>query len=171
MAIETLQESGISALKQEWPTVFVKYPRGFAELAVKAPRSRDDAKPFVHWLYGKSGGGKTRYVVELEEDLWVSGSTLKWWNGYYDQEAVLFDDFRGDFCTYHWLLRILDRYPIAVEVKGGMVQFTARRIYITCPSHPRDVYITVEDKHQLLRRIDRITHVTGDAFVEMMDNI
>lgn len=159
-AIETLRESGIEALKLLHAEVWCKYPRGLSTLIDPEPRDPSNP-PIVTWLYGGTGLGKTRQVVELEQDLWISGSSLKWWNGYKNQAAVLFDDFRGDFSTFHWLLRLLDRYPVRVEVKGSMVEFNSARIYITCPDHPTDVYPTIEDKQQLLRRIDRIIHVHG----------
>jgi len=118
-------------------------------------------KPHVEWIYGSTGTGKTRYVVEKEPNLWISGKNLKWWLGYENQEATLFDDFRGDFCTFHELLRILDRYPYNVEVKGGHRKLNSKRMYITCPDHPSVIYpsIVVEDRQQLLRRIDTITQL------------
>jgi len=115
-----------------------------------------DFKPEVWWIYGPSGTGKTRYVYEKEKDLWISGKNLKWWEGYCNQEATLFDDFRKDFCTYHELLRILDRYPLTTEVKGGSRKLNSRRMYITSCFHPKEVYDTREDIRQLIRRIDHI---------------
>lgn len=112
-------------------------------------------KPEVTWIWGKTGAGKTRSVVEKEPDLWISGKNLRWWDGYENQEAVLFDDFRGDFCTFHELLRILDRYPYNVEVKGGHRKFNSKRIYITSCYPPTAIYNTREDIAQLLRRIDQ----------------
>lgn len=157
-AISTLRESGLDAVRTLHPCVYVKYPRGISTLLVDAPRD-SSSPPEVLWIYGPTGVGKTRYVVDREPDLWISGTNLRWFEGYSGQSAALFDDFRGDFCTFHWLLRLLDRYPVRVEVKGGSREFVSSRIYITCPLHPRDVYSTIEDKTQLLRRISRIMHM------------
>lgn len=107
----------------------------------------------VEWYWGPTGSGKTRKAVDGNPEAWVSGRDLKWWNGYERQETVIFDDFRADFCKFHELLRILDRYPYRVEVKGGSRELVARKIIITCPKNPRDVYKTREDIDQLLRRI------------------
>lgn len=73
-------------------------------------------------------------------------------------EAVLFDDFRADVCELHWLLQLLDRYPIDVPVKGGFVAFRPKRIYITSAFPPEGVYRNVceENMQQLRRRIDRV---------------
>lgn len=130
------------------------------EIAKKNWQPERDFKPEVTWLWGRTGTGKTRKVWEKERgNLWISGKSLKWWDGYDNQEAVLFDDFRKDFCTFHELLRILDRYPYEVEIKGGTRTFNSKRIYITSCYHPERVYDTREDIGQLLRRIDKIEEV------------
>lgn len=110
----------------------------------------------VYWLHGSTGSGKTKWAMEQCTDPWISGKNLRWWQGYDGHEDVIIDDFRKDFCTFHELLRILDRYPYTVEVKGGSRQLRAKRIFITCPWHPEDLYDGKEDVGQLLRRI---THV------------
>ena len=153
-ACEVVKTHGLDRMIDELPHMYVKYHSGFDKLVQrKGPRTE---KPIVIWIYGETGVGKTRCVFEREPNIWISGKNLRWWQGYCNQEAVLFDDFRSDFCTYHELLRILDRYPYQVEVKGGSVEFTSKRIYITSPYSPTDCYLTVEDKDQLTRRIDGI---------------
>lgn len=58
------------------------------------------------------------------------------------------------------MLRILDRYPHRVEVKGGYVQFLAKRVVITSNIEVKKWYS--EEKidsvlfEALLRRIDTI---------------
>lgn len=90
---------------------------------------------------------------------------MKWFDGFDGQEAAVIDDFRGDFCTFHFLLRLLDRYPLKVAIKGGFMEWTPSRIFITSPHHPRDVYNkTDEEIKQLTRRITQITHFTDNAF-------
>jgi len=134
------------------------------EIAKANMQKKRDFKPVVTWIYGPTGTEKTRRVVDNENDLWISGKNLKWWQGYENQEATLFDDFRGDFCTYHELLRILDRYPYTVEVKGGSRELNSKRMYITSPYHPSEVYKTHEEIGQLIRRIDTIIF-TGEPNV------
>lgn len=117
-------------------------------------------KPEVYWYYGPTGCGKTkRAVEEAGEDYWMSGRDLRWWQGYDGHEHVVIDDFRGDFCKLHELLRILDRYPYTVEVKGGSRQLLARKIWITCPVKPEEVYKSTEDIGQLLRRITKVENL------------
>ena len=160
IAVTTAIKEGakLQDIKELYPVEYIKFHNGIEKLITGEKRN---FKPEVFWFWGKTGTGKTRKVVEKEPDLWISGKNLKWWDGYEGQEAVLFDDFRKDFCTFHELLRILDRYPYRVEVKGGSREFNAKRIYITSCHAPEAVYETREDIAQLLRRID-VTEVFGD---------
>lgn len=119
-----------------------------------------DFKPEVTWIWGPTGSGKTRRVrEECPEDLYIKGST-KWWDGYDKHEYVLLDDFRRGQILFPDLLRLLDRYPYRCEVKGGFRQMLAKRIYITAPVGPREMYAGCEeDIEQLIRRIDNIIHL------------
>lgn len=154
-AVTELYKNGIEGVKKEFPVEYIKFHNGFHKLAMK-PQTKRMFKPEVIWIWGPTGCGKSRYVFEKEEDIWPSGKNLKWWDGYENQEATVFDDFRADFCTFHELLRILDRYPYNVEVKGGSRQLNSKRMYITSCFPPDQVYETREDIHQLIRRIDKI---------------
>lgn len=116
----------------------------------------------VIWHYGDSGTGKTRLATESSDDYYISMGTLRWWDGYNGQDTVIIDDFRKDFCTFHELLRILDRYPYRVQLKGGSVWLRAKTIYITSCYSPVEVYQTREDINQLLRRINKIILFTKD---------
>ncbi len=140
-------------------TTYVKFHQGLEKLIVRMQKPRTQ-KPMVTWIYGITGVGKTRYVVDLEPSLWISQRNLQWWEGYENQEAVLIDEFRKDYCTFHELLRILDRYPYRVMIKGGSRELNSARIYITSCHHPSYVYDTREDIDQLLRRIDEIKKIT-----------
>jgi len=115
-------------------------------------------KPDVRWYHGSTGSGKTRSAVEEFPNAWMSGRNLKWWEGYDAHPEVIIDDFRRDFCTFHELLRILDRYEYRVETKGGSRQLLAKVMIITCPWAPEVLYSTrsSEDVSQLCRRIDNI---------------
>ncbi len=148
-------KQSLLAVAEAHPSDFLRYHAGIEKLRRifhNTPRNPDEP-PTITWIHGPTGIGKTRRVVAAEKDLWTSGKNLRWWNGYEQQAAVLIDDFRGDFCTFHELLRILDRYPYTVEVKNGYVELNSPRIYITSCFPPDRVYETREDIGQLLRRI------------------
>lgn len=114
-------------------------------------------KPFVIWLYGPTASGKSRLARKISDpdDLWESGATLTWFDGYDAHKDMLIDDFRGSHCSYSMLLRILDRYPMNLPVKGGFRQILSKKIIITSDRHPAECYSgDVGEIDQLLRRID-----------------
>lgn len=94
----------------------------------------------VFWLWGPTGGGKTREAFEcLSEkfgnDVWFSfGDLNTFFNGYTGQKGVLLDDFRPGMLKFNFLLRILDGYPVNVNIKGSSVVWNAEVIFITAPT-------------------------------------
>lgn len=131
-----------------------------AEMWLKYKEEPRNWKPEVRWYYGPTGAGKTKAAREwLGENIYTTLDTGKWWEGYDGHENVLIDDFRKDFCKFHELLKLLDRYEYRVEVKGSSRQLRAKKIAITAPYKPSVVYETREDVGQLLRRIDKVFYV------------
>lgn len=121
-------------------------------------------KTYVYWFYGPTGTGKSRLAQEMFPDAYWCMDTHKWWEGYDAHETVVINDMRADFCKFHVLLNILDRYPMRVECKGGTRQLLAKTIVITTCKSPEEMYAnrTEEDMGQLLRRIDNVLYF-GDG--------
>lgn len=86
----------------------------------------------------------------------------KWWDGYIGQDTVIFDDYRPNLCPFHELLRILDRYPMKVQPKGGSCELSATTFVITTTSRPEVLWHsrTSEQINQLLRRITNVVEFT-----------
>lgn len=140
-----------------------------AETMLKYFEQKRSWIPNVVWIWGPTGTGKSHMAHNIcgaddaeAREPWISGVNGRWFEGYDGHEKVIIDDFRHDWCDFHVLLRLLDRYPYRVEVKGGSRQFLARWIVITSPFPPDKVYPgrIGEDVAQLLRRITRIVHLT-----------
>lgn len=139
---------------------------------VNRPNWKREA-PKVYWIWGPTGVGKTKLAVDKckevedwENSTWISGGTLKWWQGYRGQKCVIIDEFRKDYCTFHYLLRITDRYPMQVEYKGGSTWLQAEMIVFTSCYPPQKIYDTREDIDQLLRRITEVIQLGGGPSVE-----
>lgn len=111
----------------------------------------------VYWYYGPTGTGKTRAAREESTGLsrWMSKGDLQWFDGYAGQTAVILDDLRlrPNTTDYSLLLRLLDRYPLSVPIKGGFVNWTPMKIWVTCPYPPDGIPGTTEDYTQLVRRM------------------
>lgn len=122
-------------------------------------------KPYVQWFWGEPGSGKTSAAIATlpldddnceQESLYIH-SDSKWWDGYGGHPNVIIDDLRPDTIKFTTLLRLLDRYPFRVEIKGGFRQFLGKHVIITSVVHPCEMYRhTGEDMRQLTRRIDEI---------------
>lgn len=107
----------------------------------------------VIWLTGPSGCGKSRKAHEMAPEAYSKDNSV-WWDGYDGHEDVIIDDFRDSWWDLTFMLKILDRYALRVQVKGGYRQLRAKRIIITSIKHPTECYLnTGECKKQLLRRI------------------
>ncbi len=125
--------------------------------------SKRSRPPRVVWKWGATGTGKSRsaYAEATEggagaDDVYTHSGT-KWWDGYDGHGVCILDDFRPEDMKFQYLLKLLDRYPFRVEVKGGFRQFRSDLIIITCPKPPEECYMEAgEDIDQLLRRIDTI---------------
>lgn len=123
----------------------------------------------VNWFYGASGTGKSSVARDLCKGDIYSPPTAKFWEGYDGQTFVLLDDIRGDFCKFHQLLKLLDIYPLRVEVKGGSRQLWATTIFVTAPYDPESMWAnrTSEDMEQLTRRCHNIIQfLKPDEFEE-----
>lgn len=141
---------------------WVRYSKAFQSYrALKKSLSRSwKTKVFVLW--GKTGTGKTRYVFDQvgdDQELWSPGD-YEWFDGYQGQEIVLFDDFRGEY-PVQFLLKLLDRYPMSVKIKGSFTKWCPRKIYITSNVDPQDWYRDIDQRTRaaLQRRIDAVHFV------------
>jgi len=62
-------------------------------------------------------------------------SNGQWWDGYEQQECVVFDDMRKDTFKFHELLRLFDRYPLRIQVKGGYREFNSKKSLLLVVQH------------------------------------
>lgn len=148
------------------PGNFLRYHRGLQELqrlATSAPRNPENTVE-VLWLFGPTGTGKSRWAFENYPDAYVKMNN-KWWDGYLNEDTVIIDDYRPNLCTFQELLRILDRYPMRVEMKGGSTELSATRFVITSSQRPEVLWggRTEEALGQLLRRISSVTSFSQDG--------
>lgn len=145
----------------------VKFSRGLTVVRNLLAPVRDPSKPpFVIWLWGETGTGKTRAAIEYARvvgaDAWISNGGLQWFDGYVGQRVAILDDLRNKHLVgtagFSFLLRLLDRYPFEVPYKGGYFNWAPECIIITSAYSPSECFETrkaykPEDFRQLTRRI------------------
>ena len=68
---------------------------------------------------------------------------------------MVLDDFKDYAMPLVELQRLLDWYPLWVEVKGGSVPMLAKRYVLTANTSPEDWYLKA-DVHRTIWRRDRL---------------
>lgn len=169
MALKEVMESdGIKgAFEADFPST-VRFHSGLSKFAALLPLPPRPNPPKVECFVGPTGTGKTRICHWFANryyggDIYVHGGNPKFFDGYTGQKCVLFDDFDGTSIPRTFLLRLLDRYPIRVEIKGGSVAWEPIRIFITSNSHPDRWFPVSSDP--LLRRMD-VVEVNTNLYFE-----
>lgn len=156
---------------------WVIYRKSFAAYRdlLHPPQERE---VMVYLLVGDTGVGKTRYVFDRARrdgcEVFVAPDPeLRWFDGYCGQSRVLIDDYRGA-ASFEWVLRLLDRYPMRVPIKGSFVAWLPTQIWITSNLEIEGWYPGV-DVAPLSRRIAKTFHFTrglGDIqWDELRENL
>ncbi|WBG01478.1 replication-associated protein [army ant associated cyclovirus 4 P8A-3.2_1] len=144
------------------PAVYIRYFRGIRELVKTLnPVHPRDYKTEVFYYYGPPGSGKSKRALQEalrstdgnSSDIYYKPRGL-WWDGYCQQSCVIIDDFYG-WIKYDELLKIMDRYPYKVQVKGSFEEFTSKHIWITSNVDIDDLYHFIGYKTDAIER--RIT--------------
>lgn len=154
LAVKALIDEGKDdkAIANEYFGYYIQSYRGLTQYRLLLSDERN-FKSVVTVIYGPTGTGKSKWCWDyLKDPFWkVKG---QWWDGYHNQGVVVIDEFYG-WLKYDEMLRLLDRYPYKVEVKGGYVQFNSKLIFITSNKQPSEWYNQPDISH-LTRRIENI---------------
>jgi hypothetical protein len=108
----------------------------------------------IFWFWGETKTGKTHYARHMENRLYkeanlkfwqfpIQNTGTHWFDGYIDQQLVLFEELRGDSFRLSTLLLLLDQYPIPTPIKGGFTKFQPAFIWITSPMPPHLMFPNV----------------------------
>lgn len=151
------------------PLSMARYPRFYATIRSTIRPVRVEELN-VRLNYGTTGTGKTRYAFDMYPDLFeipISNGT-QWFDGYDLHKNVLFDDFCGaaSKVALDNTLKLLDRYPRQVPVKGEYTWWLPTNIVVTTNIHPRRWYNWEDRQSQydaLRRRITEVWEYTEDG--------
>ncbi|ADU76997.1 Rep protein [Cyclovirus PKgoat11/PAK/2009] len=144
--VESINKEGatLGNIATEHPEIYIRYFRGIQQLLqLVRPIRQRDFKTEVFYYWGPPGSGKSRRA--LEEARQLDGESIYykprglWWDGYEQQRSVIIDDFYG-WIKYDEMLKIMDRYPYKVQIKGGFQEFTSEKIFITSNVDVCDLY-------------------------------
>lgn len=133
---------------------FLRYGRGIADYARLTARPRSEM-PKVYVLWGPTGTGKSTYARELAgQNSYAKPPGTVWFTGYDGTSNVIIDEFYG-WLPHYFLLTLLDKYPLQVQIHHGMVNFDAKVIVLTSNQPPQNWYHN-HDYAPLRRRFHQV---------------
>jgi len=117
------------------------------------------------WIWGASGSGKTRSVLDQIPDAFPKPRN-QWWDGYQQEDVVLVDDvdkfnvgLGGQF--KHWA----DAYPFIGEVKGTSKKIRPKRLIVTSQYTIEEIWEDEETRVALLRRFVVVKKELGQNII------
>nr|WDW25911.1 MAG: replication-associated protein [Canine stool-associated circular virus] len=148
----------VQEVAEFFPVIWVKHGRGLLDLRKTLKLECDRRQigpngPELWVLYGESGSGKSRFVNEHWPDAYWKTPYSQWWDGYAGHETVVLDDFKDDWMRLTDFQRLIDYYPLWVEIKGGSLPMMATRYVITSNVDPEEWYQRADKAGTVMRRI------------------
>lgn len=139
---------------------FAKNNLKFIQLMMSMHAPKRHWQPVVVWLAGPAGSDKSRLAKAVCTDVYMKPPDSRWFDGYDGQRVLVMNDLRKSTLTFSYLLDLLDRYELQVEVKCGYRQMTAEMIIITCAKSHASLWQEIaghanENLHQLSRRVSK----------------
>jgi len=146
---------GEEQIADEQFATWVRHYKAFREYKLLKTKPRSNFLKLVV-VVGPTGTGKSKFAMDQYPGAyWKQRSN--WWDGYAGQQVVVLDEYYG-WLPFDLLLRLCDRYPLLLELKGGQVQCVATTVVITSNLSPADWY-QKGYKPALYRRISTILYM------------
>jgi len=153
---EGATEAEIASDPDTFP-VWAKHHKVVARYRMLTGKQRD-WPVFTQVIWGAPGLGKTRLARDMAGPAayWLPrpAGQVAWFDGYIGQDTIVIDEFYG-WLSLDLLCRILDRYPMQVETKGGAFPLTVKKVIITSNVPPAQWYkLPPERTAALWRRLE-----------------
>lgn len=170
--VQTMLDEGksIKEVAEAHFGTYLRYNRGLEKYANMVVRQRRDWNTDGVVFWGPPGSGKTARVHAVASGsgaLFVASyptqhSGPEYFDGYLGESSILYDDFYGQI-RQSTLLRILDRYPLSLPVRGGQVEFVARTVYFTSNVDP-DRWYPRRGLGGLTRRLNFVYYIGDERY-------
>ena len=156
----------MNQIAQSNPAQFVRFHRGLKALLDETTPPYTGGVKTVKVFYGPTGTGKTKTAYETYPGAYFWGPEQgKWFERYCGEKTTILDEYRGQL-PLGFLLRLTDRYPMKIELKGSSTEFVSDTIVICSPVHPLLWYTSLNQNEgkmdQLMRRITEVKWFGGD---------
>ena len=128
----------------------------------------------VTYIYGDSGTGKTRHVMDSYgyDKVYRVTDKKNPFDGYQGQEIIVFEEFRSSFMLDE-MLNYLDGYPIQLPCRYANKYAGWTKVYIITNIDVNEQYQRVQENHfesfnAFLRRINRVWEFRFDEDLEVI---
>lgn len=165
--LEEAKTSDELEMWEKYPNEMLRYNKAydrFKALLLKKEANRQQEQTIIY-RWGKTGSGKTRKAFEEHPDIYRvdhgNADTKLWFDGYTGQKTILFDDFRSSV-KFSYMLELLDRYPMQLQVKFGYTYKNWNKVIITSNIPPEEQYPNLTELTEpFIRRITKVEHMDG----------
>lgn len=135
----------ITYIMQQYPDQFARYHTAIAKVCAARDNPRFlEEPPKVEIYFGVTGSGKSHKAYTENPGAYRKILAGKWWDGYDNQDTVIFEEFDPSAKNEQSLpefLKILDKYPYRIEVKGGSMQLKAKKFIFTSNINPEHWFV------------------------------
>lgn len=153
---EVANGMSLAQVAVDFPATYVRNYRGLQHFQQLMEPKRNWV-PEVIIIWGPAGSGKTRTAVD--DGAVLLNITDKWTfvSGYSGEDTVCFDDVCWDDIPRQTFLRLCDRYPCDINIKGGHRNWKPVKIYFTSNYDPQDFL----SDQAIARRVTQTTYLTS----------
>lgn len=129
----------IISIADAHPGTTLRYLRSIERMRhlVAKPKPR---KRRVAVFYGESRTGKSYRAVGDYKSVYIKQDNSQWFDGYDQEKKIVWEEFQWEEVSIQRFLRICDRYPIQVPIKGSYVSLNHKRIIFTSNVSPTEWY-------------------------------
>lgn len=107
----------VVAVADEYSGQYMRYSRSFERArALRAVQSMERTGILI---WGPTGTGKSRNADAIAGAEAYDKDDSKWWDGYTGEPVVIWDDFDSNEYAVGAFLKLFDRRPTRLQVKGG----------------------------------------------------
>lgn len=142
-----------------FPRQFMRNHAAVSKLCAMYDKPRPYADCTVEVWWGVTGAGKSHKAMFEHPEAYRKSIPGKWWEGYKGEHTVIFEEFNPDEdkeLRMPELLKILDKYPYQVEIKGASLQLRANKFIFTTNIDPRKWYLGHPQMPALCRRVSKV---------------
>lgn len=127
--------SSMLYIAENFASQWTQYRRSFEKYKELCQQrsSRSIRKLHVELISGPTNTYKTSSVFtasDPEDTFLIDGSDLQWWDGYNGEKTLIIDEYNNDVKITQ-LLKLLDKFPKRLSIKGGFTYANWTEVYIT----------------------------------------